>query len=609
MANNGCQVTTHLDEMPYARQPWKALYVFQRLLTTLLLVPYWAVKYTILPRSYRPRPSWSIKQIIAVNFTRRVYRVAEVAGVTWSTRDPDQPCDNKSLKETRFEWVDPLPEDLRTGIVLDDQVPFRRVGTFVWPKEKRLPTTSPSTKSTADTGGILSKPSSTVDGGSNDASSTLALDELEASIGHTPVIGIFMHGGGYCHMSAHESSSTSKIPRRLMKDRAFDEIHAVEYRLLQHAPFPAAVQDAAAVYAHLVRKYQKPGPATSHHSAESSNTNSPGSSSASHEDQNNTVEHSTQNLLSASWTPLTSKHAKAKAEVHERVVEASSMKNCKIILIGDSAGGNLVLALARWIRDEGVLPPPDGLLLLSPSCDPSHAFPDAPSSYVPRPHGSTDYLVDTPEPRALLQRTFLGHNPLETMHSPYVSPASQKVLRAFYGDQFAASVEDLTIGKLGKDMRRNLRTMVSVPNTPSMGFTTPNLVVPPTQTEANSLSNSPNLNFDLSTRPSPTSLAHPLLSSPRGLSLFTDFPRSCVVLGDAERLEREVTKLVGAMERDGVKVRTVWVQDGVHDVLMMGWWDEKVRDKVWREVEAWVDDVACGRDEVESDIDEGGSRM
>jgi len=41
----------------------------------------------------------------------------------------------------------------------------------------------------------------------------------------------------------------------------------------------------------------------------------------------------------------------------------------RIILIGDSAGGNLVLELARWIRDKGVLAPPDGMLLLSPSCD------------------------------------------------------------------------------------------------------------------------------------------------------------------------------------------------------------------------------------------------
>jgi acetyl esterase/lipase len=51
----------------------------------------------------------------------------------------------------------------------------------------------------------------------------------------------------------------------------------------------------------------------------------------------------------------------------DRVAE---VRRPRIILIGDSAGGNLVLALARWIRDEGVLPLPDGMVLLSPSCDP-----------------------------------------------------------------------------------------------------------------------------------------------------------------------------------------------------------------------------------------------
>lgn len=45
-------------------------------------------------------------------------------------------------------------------------------------------------------------------------------------------------------------------------------------------------------------------------------------------------------------------------------------RNVRVVLIGDSAGGNLVLGTARWIRDEGLLPQPDGLLLLSPSCDP-----------------------------------------------------------------------------------------------------------------------------------------------------------------------------------------------------------------------------------------------
>ena len=79
------------------------------------------------------------------------------------------------------------------------------------------------------------------------------------------------------------------------------KIFSVEYRLLQHAAFPAVVMDAAAVYSHVVEKYSA--------------------------------------LI--------------------------ALEKCRIILVGDSSGGNLVLALARWIRDEGHLSMPNGLLLLS----------------------------------------------------------------------------------------------------------------------------------------------------------------------------------------------------------------------------------------------------
>jgi acetyl esterase/lipase len=95
---------------------------------------------------------------------------------------------------------------------------------------------------------------------------------------------------------------------------------AVEYRLLHQGPFPSAVQDAAAVYYHIVKKYGE-------------------------------------------------RHGAIKAfslildlgKCHARGMP----KGCRIILIGDSSGGNLVLATARWLRDENLLPPPDGLLLLS----------------------------------------------------------------------------------------------------------------------------------------------------------------------------------------------------------------------------------------------------
>jgi len=386
-------------------------------------------------------------------------------------------------------------------------------------------------------------------------------DDIEAHPSGTPVIGIFLHGGGYCHMSAHEKSKTSKIPRRLIKDKVFTEIHAVEYRLLQHAPFPAALQDAAAVYAKIIRDHSHDSVSLSSSSSGTSTTLFPG--------KDESAPHASDLYLSPNFKPRSIQEEDGARTPLDVRASAIRRKHCKIILIGDSAGGNLVLGLARWIRDQAVLPPPDGLLLLSPSCDPSHAFPEAPSSYVPRPHADVDYLVDTPEPRALLQRMLLGHNTLDTIHSPYLSPASLHCLKAFYGDMFAHSAEDITIRALDEQTLQQVRAMASVPATPTLDYATPRM---------------------MGGRRRP-----PIRLPPRGLSLFTDFPKTCVVLGDAERLEREVMRLIMAFERDAVRVRTIWVEDAVHDVLMMGWWDEKVIDRVWGDVKTWIEDVVAGR--------------
>jgi len=127
----------YASHLPFAHEPWKTLYVAQRLTTTLLLVPIWATYYLLMPRSSRPRESWSIKQIIAVRFTRRVHKVTEMAGVVWGTRDYTKEPKQSSLKETRFQWIDPLPDELRKGIVDNEEVPCVRVGTFVWPKHPK----------------------------------------------------------------------------------------------------------------------------------------------------------------------------------------------------------------------------------------------------------------------------------------------------------------------------------------------------------------------------------------------------------------------------------------------------------------------------------------
>ena len=463
-------VYPHQQHLPFAHEPFKSIYVFQRLLTTILLVPLWLVYYSILPRSFRPRPSWSITQIIVVKFTKRIYKVTEVAGVTWGTRDPTEEPDEKSLDETRFAWVPSLPDELCTGIVDDDQVLRQRVGTFIWPKT--LPP-SARLRNVIKSGGGHSHgqnvslfkdiPDDSVTAFSTPASQyklpkidvrieetlpylgTATNDiDVEADAANCPphVIGLYLHGGGYCHMSAHEKSGTSRIPRRLMKVRIaiFGRIYvvmtysnrtisskrstvrsfdwdgsstltfppAVEYRLIQHAPVPGAIQDAAAVYAHLVThhlgarkgpdgKYNYPElPTPNHVHAHDAPTLSivqtldyetrPGSSIPSDTEASPFVETGDRRRVDAiqiedgqpdsveprisgndaiPHSPVNSVHlTQAKSDA------AAAAVRPHIILIGDSAGGNLVLALARWIRDEGVLPAPDGILLLSPSCDP-----------------------------------------------------------------------------------------------------------------------------------------------------------------------------------------------------------------------------------------------
>ena len=53
--------------------------------------------------------------------------------------------------------------------------------------------------------------------------------------------------------------------------------------------------------------------------------------------------------------------------VYAHLVHVDKINPEHIVLLGDSAGGNIVLAMARWLRDTKVLPQAGGLLLFSVS--------------------------------------------------------------------------------------------------------------------------------------------------------------------------------------------------------------------------------------------------
>ena len=99
----------------------------------------------------------------------------------------------------------------------------------------------------------------------------------------------------------------------------------------------------------------------------------------------------------------------------------------RIVLMGDSAGANLALALTRYLVSETIpgLAPPTALVLHSPWVDlgPSHV---GPNSSLGR-FANSDYLgdINTEEPGYAI-KVFLHSIPLsERVVEPYISPASK----------------------------------------------------------------------------------------------------------------------------------------------------------------------------------------
>jgi len=149
------------------------------------------------------------------------------------------------------------------------------------------------------------------------------------------------------------------------------------------------------------------------------------------------------------------------------------------------------------------------------------------------------------------------------VYSPYISPASEWVLSVFHGKEGMVDLEPLGRHQDSRDYRDE-------------GIKTYDCPVNCVSTGPNGCSASSN----------------PYIRGPEGMGLFTEFPRALIVVGDAERLEREVAALERALEHDGVRVRMVWAKDAVHDVLIMGAWDERVREGIWKEIGRWVHEVA-----------------
>lgn len=113
-------------------QPFKGLYILQRTLSTLLLVPYWVIKYY--RASSRPRPTWTLSETVFVVALRRMMRINEATGVMLECTNKGEEVDGKSLKETSFVWLPPIEDSLIKGTAKSEAVKPTRIPGYVWPQ-------------------------------------------------------------------------------------------------------------------------------------------------------------------------------------------------------------------------------------------------------------------------------------------------------------------------------------------------------------------------------------------------------------------------------------------------------------------------------------------
>jgi len=207
---------------------------------------------------------------------------------------------------------------------------------------------------------------------------------------------------------------------------------------------------------------------------------------------------------------------------------------------------------------------------------------------------------------------------MEIVHSEYVSPCSPAVLKR-WGHEVKQDPEGNLRKSFIRDVLKRLPTAMRIAHdveilelpkpvsmlspqtiTPSSsrGFESTPLLVDPTvntgpgisvpfaplieeapsrsSTDSGSSENSPPFSFPQPTHTFP--------------ALFSEFPKTLIVCGDAERLVREVRSLISAMQKDGVDLDVCWAPDACHDILIISdwWWDRRVLETVWAQIGHWA---------------------
>lgn len=372
---NGKMSEFDLDAPIWARQPYKIIYfIYFGLSIGLVFLP-WFAFISLFP-SRRARPTWTWKKSTLVKLYRHGTRLTFRTHTSLS-RDLSEEVPHSKTLRCKFVWVKALEDanvrgDVRKAMHVQGLKPSRTCG--FWYGER-------------DGGGGVGQ---------------------RATKGEKVVY--HLHGGAYWIGTAHEKDVTSAVNVQLLK--ALDGLYTERVR--------------AADRGNLVKPEHGKEPPPSPHPPQGGPA--PSVSTGGHCKRSFSLDY----RLCVPGRPEIGSYPAALLDAlagYRYLVGECGFEPENIVVAGDSAGGNLALALCRYLRDEGLDGMPGAMLLLSPWSDTSrsHSGPtNAPNklstSYT---HSRCDIISPSISFRNTAVGALLGKLPArETYRNPYLSSIS-----------------------------------------------------------------------------------------------------------------------------------------------------------------------------------------
>lgn len=401
----------------WARQPWKYLYFsYFGLSVGFFYLPRWAITSAF--PSHRGRKDWSWKKATMVKLyrhgTQLTFRTRTSLG-----RDLQKEVPHSKTVRCKFTWVDPVGEEdvrgeLRRAMVMQKVQPQRTCGFWYgdvaeqakhrhrhgfMSRHRHGSNQTGASDTPMQENGVSPGVESSASFG---AGSEGELGEAKGGVGRPAEPGekvlFHLHGGAYWIGTAHEKDVTA----------------AVNTEPLQYMAEIYRAKEAQANVA---------------------SSSSSSSSSGSTPYQGKLLRSfSLDYRLCVPGRPRAGSYPAALLDAlsgYLYLVRQLGFKEENIIVAGDSAGGNLALALCRYLRDEreSIAKQPGSLLLMSPWVDVSrsHSGPTgAPNlDSTVYTNQKSDIISSMLAFRNTAVSAFLGDLPArETYRNPYISPVS-----------------------------------------------------------------------------------------------------------------------------------------------------------------------------------------